>query len=64
MDGPPSECLSTARKGRLGLMETVQPVANIGGTIANFSPDADAGWPAAVGAEVVDDLHVRAEIFG
>jgi hypothetical protein len=50
--------------GRNGLVETVQPPKDIGDAVADLSADSDSRWAASVGAQVVDGLHVHAEILG
>ena len=45
-------------------MEAIQPAENIGDTVADLPSDPDAGGAAAVGSQVVDGLHVHAEILG
>ena len=45
-------------------MEAVEPANNVGDAIPNLSPDTNAGRAATVGAEIIDRLHVYAEILG
>jgi hypothetical protein len=37
---------------------------DIGDTVADLASDSNTGWTAAVGAQVVDGLHVHAETLG
>jgi len=45
-------------------MEPIQPTENIGNTVANLPSNSDAGGTAPAGAQVVNGLHVNAEVFG
>ena len=53
-----------AAHGRYGLVKIVQPPKNVGDAVADLPSDANAGWAAAIGTQVVDRLHVHAEIRG
>jgi len=44
-------------------MEFVQPAEHDGDAITDLPPDTNAAWVAAIGAEIVDGLHVHAEIL-
>ena len=45
-------------------MEAVKPANNIGDAIPNLSSDTNTGRATTVGAEIIDRLHVDAEILG
>ena len=45
-------------------MKVIQPAADVGDGISEFSPDGDAGRTPSISAEIIDRLHLHAEILG
>ena len=45
-------------------MHSFEPASDVGDAVAEFPPDSDAGRAPPVGAQVVDRLHLHAEVLG